>query len=41
MAARRPPRMMSGGMGYRFLASGLALFALMLAAAAWPVVFRR
>jgi hypothetical protein len=32
--------MMSFGMGYRFLATGLAFFALALAAAAWPVLFQ-
>ena len=41
MAAHERARMMSDGMGYRFLASGLAVFALMLVAAAWPVLFRR
>jgi hypothetical protein len=31
--------MMSEMMDYRFLASGLGIFALILAAAAWPVLF--
>jgi hypothetical protein len=31
--------MMSFEMGYRFLATGLAFFALALTAAAWPLLF--
>jgi hypothetical protein len=31
--------MMSFGMGYRFLATGLAFFTLALVAAAWPLLF--